>query len=300
VTGVPPSLRPGDVVAVVSPSGPLLAERLERGVRTLSQWGLDVQVMPHALDRTDDGLFAGPDEARAADFETAWCEADIRAVFCGRGGYGAGRLVDVLNWGRMTTAEPCWLVGSSDVTALHQAVARRLDAATLYGPMCASEVFAGDTPDRDSVEALRVALFEDAHAVSVRASPPLVIAPGQASAPLVGGNLALVASGIGTPDNITADGAIAFLEDVGEAPYRVDRMLTQLLRSGWFQGVHGVALGTFHQCGDVEHILRERLSGLGVPVGGGFPVGHGPVQHTVPLGLSVTLDASSGLLRVDR
>jgi muramoyltetrapeptide carboxypeptidase len=96
---------------------------------------------------------------------------------------------------------------------------------------------------------------------------------------------------------LPARDAIAFLEDVGEAPYRVDRILTQLLRSGWFDGVRGVALGTFHQCGDVEGVLRERLSRLQVPVVGGFLVGHGPVQYTIPLGLDVTLDADRGVLR---
>ncbi len=276
----------------------MIPERLTRGVETLTSWGLSVEVMPHALDRANDGMFAGADVDRGGDFENAWCQPGVKAVFCARGGYGASRLIDLLDWDRMRAAGPRWLVGSSDVTALHEAVRRRLGLATLYGPMVASEVFAGEHPHAPSVESLRTALFEGTTGITLTTHQPLRIAPGIARGPLVGGNLALVASAVGTTDMLPPREGVAFLEDVGEAPYRVDRVLTQLLRSGWFDGVRGVALGTFHQCGDVENVLRERLSRLQVPVAGGFLVGHGPAQYTIPLGLEVTLDADRGCLTV--
>jgi muramoyltetrapeptide carboxypeptidase len=294
---MPPLVRPGDRVAVVAPSGPVVPDRLTRGVEILTSWGLAVELMPHALDRATDGMFAGTDVDRGRDLEDAWCLPDVKAVVCARGGYGASRLIDLLDWERMRAAGPRWLVGSSDITALHEAVQRRLGLATLYGPMVASEVFASEHQDASSVESLRMALL-DGPGVTLAADPPLHVAPGIAHGPLVGGNLALVASAIGTPDMLPSRDAIAFLEDVGEAPYRVDRVLTQLLRSGWFDGVRGVALGTFHQCGDVDGVLRERLSRLQVPVVGGFLVGHGPVQYTIPLGLEVTLDGDRGSLAV--
>lgn len=298
VGSAPAPLRRGDRVAVVAPSGPLNPELLTRGLGTLTSWGLAVEVMPHSLGSTNDGMFAGSDEARAGDLEDAWCLPEVRAVFCARGGYGAGRIVDRLDWDRMLGFGPKWLVGSSDVTALHQAVYRRLGLASIYGPMPASEVFAGADLDVPSIDALRRVLFAGPGGLAFEATPPLRISPGYADGVLVGGNLALVASGIGTSESVTARDAIAFLEDVGEPPYRVDRMLTQLLRSGWFDGVRGVALGTFYECGDVMNVVRDRLSALGVPVVGGFLVGHGPVQHSLPLGLRVRLDADNSRLVV--
>ena len=276
----------------------MIPDRLTRGVEILTSWGLAVEVMPHALDNANDGMFAGTDIDRGRDLEEAWCLPGVKAVVCARGGYGASRLIDLLDWERMRAAGPRWLVGSSDITALHEAVQGRLGLATLYGPMVASEVFVSEHQDASSVKSLRTA-FLDGPGITLAAETPLYVTPGIAHGPLVGGNLALVASAVGTPDMLPARGAIAFLEDVGEAPYRVDRILTQLLRSGWYDGVRGVALGTFHQCGDVEGVLRERLSRLQVPVVGGFLVGHGPVQYTVPLGLDVTLDAYRGSLTVN-
>jgi muramoyltetrapeptide carboxypeptidase len=273
-----------------------MGERLDRGVATLQSWGLTVQVMPHARQRAAGGMFAGTDAQRAADLEQAWCEPMVRAVFCARGGYGASRVIDHVPWDRMRDQPARWLVGSSDVTALHEAVSHRLGLSTLYGPMIASEVFAGDHPNQESVERLQSCLFTGARGLTVPATSPLVLATGTAFGPVVGGNLALVVAGIGTPDSVRAAHSLAFLEDVGEQPYRVDRMLTQLLRSGWFDSVRGVALGSFVDCGQVEPVLRDRLGGLGVPVLGGLPVGHGPEQHTLPLGGDATLDTESGTL----
>jgi len=124
------------------------------------------------------------------------------------------------------------------------------------------------------------------------------LVPGSADGRLVGGTLSLLASGVGTGYSDPADGAVVFLEDVGEQPYRVDRLLTQLLDSGWFDGVRGIALGSWPGCGDVLPVLRERLGGLGVPVLAGLPVGHGPVQLSLPLGAGCLLDADAGTLAV--
>ncbi|HVQ87250.1 MAG TPA: LD-carboxypeptidase [Actinomycetes bacterium] len=294
---MPRDLRPGDHVAVVAPSGPVIEDRLSRGVEVLRAWGLQVEVMPHVLDTSSHRLFAGTDEDRARDIEDAWCRRDAAAVLCARGGYGASRCIDLMDWNRMQSMGPRWLVGSSDITALHEAVNGRLGLVSVYGPMVASEIFAGADPHMPSIDALHALLFGGYSGLCLTAAPKLEIVSGRAEGRLVGGNLALIASGIGTAFSRSAEGSIVFLEDVGEQPYRVDRMLTQLLRSGWFNGVQGVAVGTFYECGDVETILRERLVELKVPVVAGFLVGHGPVQHSLLLGARVVLDSDEGTLR---
>ena len=295
---VPPPLAPGSRVAVVAPSGPLDAVRLDRGLTTLRAWGLDVTVMPHALERVQSGLFAGSDAQRSEDLLEALSQPEIAAVLCARGGHGATRIVDQLNWDQIRNSSPRWLVGSSDITALHEAIQRRLGWASLHGAMVASEVFAGDSPDFDSVQSLQHALFNPVTAMVIDADAAYVVCPGEASGRLIGGNLSLLCATIGTTDSFGARDCIVLLEDVAEPPYRVDRMLTQLMRAGWFDGLRGIALGTFHQCGDVVPILTERLGELNVPVLGGFSIGHGPRQLTVPLGVDVTLSTDKHRMSV--
>lgn len=294
----PRRLRPGDTVALVSPSGPVEPVAMQRGQTLLESWGLTVRVGAHALDRA--GYLAGTDADRAADVQTAWCDPDVAAVFCARGGYGAHRMVDLVDWPALNRAGPCLLVGSSDVTALHEAVARHLDLVSVFGPMPATEILAGSDPDAASAEHLRATVLDAVAAeLGLDADAPGTLAPGRASGPLVGGNLSLLAASIGTPESVPAAGAIVVLEDVTESAYRVDRLLTQLLRTGWFDGVRGVALGSWLDCGDdAVAVVGERLAGLGVPVLAGLPFGHGRPQLSLPLGADAELDADAGTLVV--
>ncbi len=236
----PPRLAPGARVAVVAPSGPVSEERLQAGLDMLRGWDLDPVVAPHVLDRHGQfDYLAGTDADRAADLETAWRDPSVAAVLCARGGYGAQRMVDLLDWEAMRAAGPKVFVGFSDVTVLHEAFATRLGLATLYGPMAAGIDF---IKNARAQEHLRATLFEP-ESVRTITSTGAALVPGRARGVTLGGCLCLLAAEAGTPHARTsARGGLLCLEDVGEKTYRLDRCLTQLLRAGLFDGVRGACL----------------------------------------------------------
>ncbi|MFG2141148.1 LD-carboxypeptidase [Streptomyces sp. NPDC048650] len=294
----PPRLRPGDRVAVVAPSGPVAPERLDRGLDVLRGWDLDPVAAPHARGaHATLRYLAASDEDRARDLQRAWCDPAVRAVFAARGGYGAQRMVDLLDWRAVRAAAPKPLIGFSDVTVLHEAFAVRAGVATLHGPAVAGEVFLKDDATR---EGLRRTLFAPStvRTVSSPKSRPLV--SGRARGVTLGGCLTMLASELGTAHaRPCAAGGLLLLEDVGESPYRLDRALTQLLRAGWLDGVAGIVLGSWAHCGPyarVREVLADRLGGLGVPVVEEFGFGHGDSALTLPLGVMAELDATAGTL----
>ncbi|MFD7445208.1 LD-carboxypeptidase [Streptomyces sp. NPDC059909] len=297
----PARLRPGARVAVVAPSGPVPAERLEAGLDILRGWELEPVVMPHVLDEHPRlGHLAGEDADRARDLQEAWCDPSVSAVLCARGGYGAQRMVDLVDWAAIRAAGPKVFVGYSDVTALHEAFAVRTGLSTLHGPMPAAVTFLKDPRTQES---LRATLFEpeSVRTLGLETAGPLV--PGRARGITLGGCVSILAADLGTPHaRPSARGGLLLIEDVGEEPYRLDRILTQLLRSGWLDGVAGVALGSWAECGPYEEIravLLDRLGGLGVPVVEELGFGHGPTTLTMPLGVPVVLDADAGTLTLD-
>ncbi|MCC5576069.1 LD-carboxypeptidase [Microtetraspora sp. AC03309] len=290
---LPRRLRPGDTVAVVAPSGPVDPARLERGEDVLKGLGLDVIVGSRVLGR--EGFLAGPDSARVVDLQAAWCDPAVSAVICARGGYGATRLLEPLDWDAMRAAGPKILLGSSDITALHLAFAKEMGVATLFGPMPACALL-GDPegPEPETLGHLRGALFEGERAAPVHGDR--VLLPGRAEGPLGGGNLSLLAALCGTPYGFRADGHIVLLEDVGEQPYRIDRMLTQLLQAGSLDGAAGFALGSWVGCGDpgeVLDVLTDRLAPLAVPIIAGLPIGHGSPQFSVWMEADGVIDTQS-------
>ncbi len=297
----PARLAPGARVAVVAPSGPVPEERLRAGLDVLRGWDLDPLVAPHVLDRhgTFDYL-AGTDADRAADLQAAWCDPAVDAVLCARGGYGVQRITDLLDWEAMRAAGPKVFVGFSDITALHEAFATRLGLVTLHGPMAAGLDFVKNARAR---EHLRATLFAP-ETVRVIASGGTPLVPGRAAGVTLGGCLALLAAELGTPHaRPSARGGLLCLEDVGEEPYRVDRCLTQLLRAGLLDGVGGVLLGSWQDCGPYERLrplLADRLGGLGVPVAEEFGFGHCEGALTVPFGVRAELDADAGTLTLER
>ncbi len=292
----PPALRPGDQIALVSPSGPVAPERIQAAVEVLHGWGLRPRVYPHVLGRHR--YFGGTDEERIRDLNEAFADPANRAVWCTRGGYGLQRIIDRLDLEEVTR-RPKLIIGFSDITALHLALWRRARLATLHGPV-AAQLDRG--PDSLTAQGVLHAMVSSAP-VSLKPDPAEctygVTTSGQADGVLLGGNLSLLAASIGTPDQPDLDGAILLLEDVNEEEYRVDRMLTHLLRSGALRGVAGVAIGQFTDCGaSVADAITDRLAPLGVPILGGLPIGHGAQHVAVPLGTPATLDADAGTLVV--
>ncbi|SCG40676.1 muramoyltetrapeptide carboxypeptidase [Micromonospora echinaurantiaca] len=294
----PPVLRPGDTVMLVSPSGPTRPERVARGIELLTGWGLRPKLAPNAYARQ--GYLAGADELRAADLNAAFADPEVRGVICTRGGYGAQRVVDAIDMAAVRR-DPKVVAGFSDITALQFALWRGARLASVHGPGAA---WTDDRTPPRSAESLHAALMTT-EPVTVTAVPgeetyPVRV-PGRATGRLLGGNLCLIVASLGTPDMPDLTGAVLLIEDVGEPPYKVDRMLTQLRRAGALDGLAGVAVGQFTDCADgwsvtVADVLAERLGDLGVPVLGGLPIGHGPGQLTVPVGTEATLDTDTETL----
>ncbi|MEC4016940.1 S66 peptidase family protein [Streptomyces sp. H27-D2] len=294
----PRRLRPGDRVAVVATSGPVPPERLAAGLDVLRGWGLDPVAAPHTADRHPDfGYLAGTDEDRARDLQDAWCDPSVTAVLGARGGYGAQRMVDELDWDAMHAAGPKIFVGYSDTTALQEAFATRLGLATVHGPMTATASFLDDAPTR---EHLRQTLFAPEAARTLRPATARTLVPGTARGVTLGGCVTMLAADLGTPHaRRGAAGGLLLLEDTEQSPYQLDRNLTQLLRSGWLAGVAGIVLGSWAKCGpyeEVRAVLLDRLGGLGVPVVEEFGFGHGPSTLTLPLGVPAVLDAGARTL----
>ncbi|AXG81196.1 S66 peptidase family protein [Streptomyces paludis] len=292
----PARLRPGARVAVVAPSGPVPGERLDAGLDILRGWDLDPVAGPHVRDRHPRFPYlAGTDENRARDLQDAWCDPSVSAVLCARGGYGAQRMVELLDWDAMRAAGPKVFVGFSDITALHEAFAVRLGLVTLHGPMTAALAFLKDAGVQES---LRATLLDPGSVRTLAPDTARTLVPGRARGVTLGGCVSLLAAELGTPHaRPSAAGGLLLIEDIGEEPYRLDRILTQLLRAGWLDGVAGIGLGSWKECGpydDVRAVLLDRLGPLGVPVVEELGFGHADTAPTVPLGVAAVLDAPAG------
>ena len=289
-------LHAGDRVALVAPAGPTAVEQQERARELLSGWGLDPVSYPSATALHPRAAYlSGADLVRAQDLVEAWCDPDIAGIFCLRGGYGTIRVLELLDEDRMRAAGPTPLFGSSDVTAMHEWLRERLGTPTWFTPMIGT----GSLLDDDvAVASLRTAVFEPAagRRIAHEAAEPLVT--GTARGTLIGGNLSLLAMTIGARGRVVDNaGAIVLLEDITEGTYRIDGYLMSLLRSGWFDGVTGVALGCWVECGPLEEVrdlCTELLAPLGVPVAWELGFGHGLGSQSVPLGVPATLTVQPG------
>lgn len=278
---MPRPLQPGDVVAIVAPSGPYPQERLDRGLAALSARGYEVRAF---LPPQPEGYLAGTDEDRLAGIHQAFADSEVRAVFAARGGYGAMRLLDRLDWDLLAgSGKP--LVGFSDITALHLGLVRH-GARSIHGPVTTR---LGEEPER-SLQRLFTLLESEAPA------PPLTgetVRGGRARGRLVGGCLSLLSSLVGTPWFPDLRDCVLFLEEVGEAPYRVDRLLTHLRLSGALDAAEGLVLGQMVGCDAAslrgEDVARKLLASVGKPFVAGVSAGHGDCNLAFAHGAEVEL-----------
>lgn len=295
-----PPLASGARVALVAPAGPLsLPSDLERARENARRFGFEVEIGDHVEDRHF--YFAGTDEDRLGDLNRALRDPDIDGVWCLRGGYGAMRLLDGVDYEAMRR-RPKAIIGYSDITALHCAVGVRCGVSTVHGPTARSRL--SDFAERS----LRAALARDGEPCGTAEGTKTLVG-GIGRGPLVGGNLALLVALNGTPYEPRYDGAILVIEDVNEAAYRIERMLLQLRLSGALHRCAGIAFGSFTNTGEtedaslggersVEAVLREAAKAAGVPAICGIPMGHIRDQWSIPLGAFAELDASNCRLTV--
>jgi len=285
----PPPLRPGDRIAVVAPSGPFDRAAALAGIAWLER-RYRVSYRKTLFARA--GYLAGSDTRRIIELQRT-LDADFRAVIAARGGYGLSRIVHRVDW---TTPQrsPRWIVGFSDLTALHVEAWRR-GLASVHGSMVCSLGQASEKARRQWIATLENPMAE----CSFRNLVPW--RGGKASGRLVGGNLAMLHACAAARRLRIPRGAVVLLEDVGERPYRVDRMVTNLMTSGHFAKTSAILVGHFTDCPQgpdgtsVEVVLKERLRSLRIPVLAGMPVGHGSRNDAVVLGRRVALDAERGL-----
>jgi muramoyltetrapeptide carboxypeptidase len=241
-------------------------------------------------------FLSGTDEVRAQDVEDAWCDPSIAGIFALRGGYGSIRILDLLDTERMLAARPKPVYGSSDLTALHEWLREQLGVASWFTPMIGTPSLLDDA---EATESLRVAVLEGLQGRRWSAKAAETLVPGTATGTLIGGNLSLLAMTLGARRRRPVDntGTIALLEDTSEDTYRIDGYLTSLLRSGWFDGVTGIALGSWRDCrslAEITDVCTELLVPLGIPMISELGFGHGAAAHSIPLGQPGTLIAESG------
>ncbi|MFZ5759072.1 MAG: S66 peptidase family protein [Thermodesulfobacteriota bacterium] len=288
---LPPVLRRGDTIGLVAPAGAWREEQFASGVHLLGEAGFPVKIA-RGLDARE-GYLAGPDAHRSALFHEVWRDPEVKAVLAVRGGYGALRILADIDY-RLLRAFPKPFIGFSDITALHGAITRKAGLVTFHGPMVTTLA----TSDPESLHAFFLALTRGI--VEPISSPALtILKAGTGRGPLVGGNLTTLVHLLATPFENPWQGKIVLLEDVGEAPYRIDRLLTHLKMAGRFAGVSGLLLGSFTDCGDEEIIwarVMELFADESFPIWARLPAGHGPGNRILPFGVEAIMDSGSGVL----
>lgn len=318
----PRVLQTGDTVALISPASPFFRyggspAGIVSAVSTrLQRIGLRTVLMPHAMGAN--GYLAGPDQDRALDLMAAFADPNISGILCLGGGYGTPRLLDLLDY-ELIARNPKVFIGYSDITALHLAIGQRAGMVTFHGPLgfeiAKLESGASPSPEQSfSLEWLLRATMSTQPLGTLPIQAPWqntsleCIVPGNVQGRLVGGNLSLIANTLGTSFEIDTTGKIVLIEEVGEAPYRIDRMLTQLRLAGKLQAAAGLIFAEWTDCDPpnparpsltLRQVLADIIEPLKVPTVFGLAAGHGPGRLTLPLGALVSMDADNPRIVVE-
>ncbi len=298
----PERLKKGDVVGLIATSSPADPATLEACITFLENMGFVVKV-GKSVTSQHMGYLAGDDLTRANDVNAFFMDKEIKGIFCLRGGYGSCRIMDKVDWD-MVSKNPKFFIGYSDVTNLHVMIQKKAGFVTFHGPM----VFSNAVSKWDAYSHASLLEAMEGPKEWLFKNPPgdelVCVSEGAGEGELVGGNLAILVAGIGTPYEVDTDGKIFFIEEVGESTYRVDRMLHQLLHAGKFKGVKGILLGDFTDClqrnekeHTVETLIDEILAPLGIPVIKNIRSGHGKPMATLPMGAWTRIDTQSLTIR---
>lgn len=310
----PRALKPGDTIALVAPAGPVNRERIELAISRLEEKGFRIKIYGD-LYRSH-GYLAGDDVTRASELMAAFADREVAAIFPARGGTGVMRILDMLDY-NVIRRNPKILTGFSDITALHAAIQSQTGLVTFHSPNPQDGLGMPDGLSTLSARTFWRAILAENYAtfspgpfelplMSEEQATIATFAPGVACGRLVGGNLALVCSLVGTPYEIDTLKNILLLEDVGEQPYRIDRFLNQLRIAGKLDDLSGAILGQFTDCEaesgkpslTLDEIFADYFSHLDIPILQNFPTGHTNDNATLPLGVEVELDASAKTLTI--
>lgn len=289
---VPPALAPGDAIGIVAPSSPFDRKAFERGLVLLEQMGFRPILAPDLFARQ--GYLAGRDHQRAEQLMGMFADPGTKALICARGGYGAMRMLPHLDFD-LIRRHPKMFVGFSDATALLNVLYRRCGMVVYHGP---TVVQLGDA--HTETRTILARILSSRQPITLRPKTGVTLRSGATRAPVMGGNLTTLCHLVGTAFSPRFQNHILFLEERGEALYRIDRMLTQMRLAGCFEGMQGLVLGSFSECGeaaDLHRLFLEVFNDTQFPILSGMDAGHGPLNQTLPVGQTALLDAQAQLLR---
>jgi muramoyltetrapeptide carboxypeptidase len=291
----PKKLKTGDRVGIVAPAGPVDPEILEKGLKVLRGMKLEPVLGRHVFSRR--GYLAGKDEDRASDLMSMFADQDIKAIICARGGYGVNRLLPLLK-PNIIRKNPKILVGASDITLLLLYLAKKCSLVAFHGPMVGGNF--GQHGMKRTKKQFHDLLTGQSAGKTLVSAQAHVLNPGIGKGEITGGCLTLLCRSLGTPYEIQTKGKIIFIEDVNEAPYKIDGMLWQLKAAGKFKDVKGIVLGEMINChplkstnGTATHYYHEMFDDLSIPIVTNFPIGHGKEMWTLPFGVGATLNAEA-------
>lgn len=277
----PPYLREGDLIGIACPGGFITEEEIKPAILMLQQWGFRVRVGSTVGKR--DFTLGGTDEERRLDFQQMLDDNEVKAILCGRGGYGTVRIIDKLNF-EVFTSYPKWIIGFSDITVIHAHLAARFNIPSLHSKMCNSfpaDWNAADPAQKESINSIRKALIGEKLLYTIPPDPFNKLGEGKGK--LLGGNLKTIETLVGTASDFNTKGCILFVEDAGEYLYSIDRMFWNLKRTGKLDHLKGLIIGGFKVKPDdegdefgktLQEIVLEKVSEYSYPVSFGFPVGH--------------------------